>query len=110
MDGREDLRPAVRLAVCASAADAGEAETQTVSLTSLSETAPVSVASSPAEVASALPSAPGVYAIYDATGQLQYIGLSRKVYGHVQLLFCSVRREHRGFSCTEALRSPPAQV
>lgn len=74
---RDSLRPAQR-AACSRARCAPcvcAASTNTV-LPALPEVEPLRVAEG--AVAGA-PAAPGVYAVYDSAGVLQYIGLSRKV-------------------------------
>ncbi|KAF8032037.1 hypothetical protein BT93_D1057 [Corymbia citriodora subsp. variegata] len=67
-------------------------------LTSLSETEPVAVPADAGELLQRLPSASGVYAVYDGEGELQFVGISRNiaasVAGHrrsVPDLCCSVK-------------------
>ena len=43
-----------------------------------------------------LPNAPGIYAIYDAEGALQYVGMSRKVLHFNARTKCSMPSAHPG--------------
>ena len=94
-----------RLAATAPAADTGTSHTPPSGAVAFSE-APTVSAQDP------LPDQPGVYAVFDAHGALQYVGLSRKVcgctlskaYTHNVGNYCTFAAvgEHKGASPTAA--------
>ena len=67
-------------------ASAEQLSSQTAQLPALQSTSPL-----PLHGDGQIPAAPGVYAVYDAQGTLQYIGLSRKASAwlHVSLAACA---------------------
>lgn len=72
---RPSLERPTRRPVSVCAASQPPTAEQSVTLPSLAETTAISATST----SGALPATPGVYAVYDKQGTLQYIGLSRKV-------------------------------
>ena len=74
------IRKQGRLLSRVAAAGPAQADaTYTVELASLADADSIPIAKASTDLEAVLPSTPGIYAVYDLAGQLQYIGLSRKV-------------------------------